>query len=97
MASFFIQTTEGYSWDNQPTRSVASLNGLYVFDRSRAIAVGARGTVLRTTNAGRGWRNIATPTKDHLYSITFAADDAKYGWAVGTYGSIITTSDGGMT
>src|SRR5207253_7337149 len=42
----------GFRWVAQHTRSVAGLNGLYVFDRLRAFAVGARGTGLKTANGG---------------------------------------------
>ena len=87
----------GFRWENQPTRLINALNGLYVFDRQHAFAVGARGLILETRNGGEKWIEIKTPAKDHLYSITFAADDRRHGWAVGTYGCIVTTSDGGAS
>jgi len=81
------------AYDKEP----ATLNGLYVFDRQHAFAVGARGVVITTKNGGEKWTAIPTPTKDHLYAITFAADHPERGWAVGTYGCIIATTDGGET
>src|SRR5205807_1604863 len=87
----------GFRWEHQPTRLVNALNGLYVFDRQHAFAVGARGLVVETRNAGDKWLEVATPTKDHLYAITFAADNAARGWAVGTYGCILATTNGGAT
>ena len=33
----------------------------------------------------------------HFYSVTFAPDDQARGWAVGTYGRILHTADGGLT
>jgi photosystem II stability/assembly factor-like uncharacterized protein len=75
----------GFRWHYQPTRLVNTLNAVYVFDRQRAFAVGARGLVLETRNGGDRWIQLKTPVKDHLYSITFAADSLSRGWAVGTY------------
>ena len=35
--------------------------------------------------------------RDHLFAVTFAPKNPLLGWAVGTFGSIIATSDGGKT
>ena len=87
----------GFDWEAQHPRSATTLNGIYVQNRRHAFAVGARGVVLMTTNGGQRWIRIETPTKDHLYSITFAEDDPARGWAVGSYGAVIATTDGGRT
>jgi len=87
----------GFSWDTQTVGKAIGLNSIYVVDRQRAFVVGARGIILSTHNGGERWIELKTPTKDHLYSITFARDDPKHGWAVGTYGTVLNTSDGGLT
>jgi len=71
----------GFQWTSQHTRLVVNLNGLYVQDPKRAVVVGARGTVVITKNGGVRWTEIRAPTKDHLFSITFAPDSPTHGWA----------------
>ena len=41
------------------------------------------------------WRQLESGTDEHLYGIHFA--DAKRGWAVGSTGTVLSTTDGGMT
>ncbi len=82
----------GFSWETQTVGKAIGLNSIYVFDRQRAFIVGARGTILSTHNGGDRWIELKTPTKDHLYSITFARDDSKHGWAVGTRSSTRTSA-----
>src|SRR6185436_13636274 len=43
------------------------------------------------------WIPRITGSKDHLFCVTFAPDDPLHGWAVGTFGAIISTIDGGLT
>ena len=41
------------------------------------------------------WRQIESGTGEHLYGVDFV--DAERGWAVGTAGTILSTTNGGMT
>ena len=41
------------------------------------------------------WRQIESGTSEHLYGVHFA--DAKHGWAVGTAGTILSTTNSGQT
>ena len=50
----------------------------------RALVVGYRGKILETTDAGRTWNIIPTPTDRALYNIRFA--DAQNGWICGQAG-----------
>jgi photosystem II stability/assembly factor-like uncharacterized protein len=60
------------------------------------IAVGERGTVVRSTDRGTTWQNINTPTRTTLTGVSFAPD-GRHGWAVGHDALILGSSDGGVT
>lgn len=59
------------------------------------VAVGTRGIVLLSEDAGASWRQVATPTRSMLTGVHFA--DRRNGWAVGHDAVIISTADGGET
>lgn len=83
-------------------RSNASLHAIASINESRLIAVGDRGLILRSDNAGRNWNQWSSPTSAHLYDVKFA--DEERGWIVGGeigpfthcgQGVILETLDGG--
>ena len=74
----------GFEWEEQKSLSTTTLYGLYVKDAEHAVAVGARGVVLTTDNGGAKWTLQKTGIKGHLYAVTFAPEDPRRGWAVGT-------------
>ena len=41
------------------------------------------------------WRQIESGTGEHLYGVHFV--DAEHGWTVGTAGTILSTTNGGMS
>ena len=61
----------------------------------RALVIGYGGKVLETTDSGRTWNVIKTPTDRALYNIRFA--DQQNGWICGQAGLILNTKDGGKT
>ncbi len=63
---------------------------------SAVIAVGERGTILRSTDQAQSWESAAAPTHATLTGVSFA-DDGRRGWAVGHDAVILATSDGGST
>ena len=60
------------------------------------IAVGERGTILRSGDEGHSWETIHSPTLTTLTSVHFASD-GKRGWAVGHDMIILATTDGGYS
>lgn len=63
---------------------------------SRLVAVGDHGVVLLSDDQGAHWRQAQTvPVRSMLTAVSFA--DAKRGWAVGHWGVVLATSDGGET
>ncbi len=59
----------------------------------RLVAVGERGHILFSDDAGSSWRQAAVPVSVTLTSVHFASP--KNGWAVGHSGVILHTTDGG--
>jgi photosystem II stability/assembly factor-like uncharacterized protein len=61
----------------------------------RVVAVGERGHVLHSADAGKTWTQVQVPASANLTAVYFA--DAKNGWAVGHAQTILRTRDGGDT
>lgn len=72
----------------------ADLYGVYA-QGDTVWAVGYWGTVLRSTDGGETWTHTATPTRETLFSVSFA--DAQHGWAVGANGALLRSTDGGVS
>ncbi|HSI57432.1 MAG TPA: YCF48-related protein [Ideonella sp.] len=62
---------------------------------TRLVAVGERGTVLLSDDAGARWRQARVPVQATLTSVHFA--NARQGWAAGHLGVILQSDDGGET
>lgn len=62
---------------------------------SRLVAVGERGTVLLSDDAGEHWRQAQVPVRVTLTSVRFVNDHT--GWATGHLGVILRTDDAGQT
>ena len=61
----------------------------------RLVAVGERGIVLLSDDAGTSWRQAKVPVSVSLTAVQFV--DAEQGWAVGHLGVVLHTQDGGET
>ncbi|MBN3768047.1 YCF48-related protein [Burkholderia sp. Se-20378] len=62
----------------------------------RVVSVGANGVILLSDNRGATYRQAkAVPVSSTLTSVSFI--DARTGWAVGHWGAILKTTDGGET
>lgn len=59
------------------------------------IAVGRRGHILVSKNAGKDWRQSDVPVSTDLVAVHFP--DALNGWAVGHDGVVLHTADGGRS
>jgi photosystem II stability/assembly factor-like uncharacterized protein len=62
---------------------------------TRLIAVGERGLIAYSEDAGKNWLQAEVPVSTTLTSLHFSDD--KNGWAVGHGGVILNTKDGGLT
>ncbi|MBI5441598.1 MAG: hypothetical protein HY900_10365 [Deltaproteobacteria bacterium] len=61
----------------------------------RLVAVGERGIVILSDDAGKTWRQAKVPTSVSLTAVEFPS--ARKGWAVGHAGVVLHTEDGGET
>src|SRR5688500_14770620 len=99
----------GFRWEEQRAPTPVPLYGLFVRDAKRAVAVGSRGLALTTDDGGKRWTVRPTILNDtpgakglaaareganHLFGVAFAPDGL-HGWALGSYGQIVRTPDGG--
>ncbi|MDB5975017.1 MAG: hypothetical protein JWR07_1777 [Nevskia sp.] len=62
---------------------------------NRLVAVGERGIVLVSDDSGINWKQSPVPTSVSLVKLAFATSDL--GWAVGHFGTVLHTQDGGKT
>ncbi len=84
------------SWQGDATlRSICSVT------ENRLVAVGDRGTILVTSDAGRTWHLVPVPTSVNLSDVHF---EGKFGWIVGgwigtntgmSYSVVLQSVDGG--
>ena len=83
-------------WYRQPPwPTTEHLQGVATPDSSTIVAVGDRGTVVRSTDGGDSWVLQGADTSNNLAAVSFV--DANTGTAVGSYGTILRTIDGGET
>jgi photosystem II stability/assembly factor-like uncharacterized protein len=92
---------EGLSWQLTTTNSDATLRGLSAVDGRTAWAGGSAGTILRTTDGGRTWRNVAPPATSDLQFRDIEAFDADHAVALsigdGEASRVYTTANGGRS
>ncbi len=83
-----------WQWVN-PLPQGNALNGLWSFNKDSAIAVGAYGTIVHTTNGGQTWqvKQAASGFTGQLFAVRFTTN--MLGWATGEEGQILKTTDGG--
>src|SRR5262245_5317832 len=79
-------------WQN-PLPQGNTLQDISFVDTNNGCAVGARGTILKTTDGGHNWEILAGATEDDLYGVSFI--DSNTGTVVGNFGVILRTTDAG--
>lgn len=100
----------GATWAEQQSGAKRQLLSIAFATAQRGLAVGDFGTLLRTDDGGATWSTVALPADIVLppeaaevvdpgdivlYGVTFA--DPEHAWAVGEFGIILASSDGGRT
>jgi photosystem II stability/assembly factor-like uncharacterized protein len=81
-------------WTSLTSGTTSNLYSVYFTDANNGYAVGASGTIVKTTNGGLNWTEQASPTSKNLYSLRFT--DANTGYAVGQNATIIKTTNAGV-
>ena len=83
------------SWEELNSKTNRNLIGVqFPVDSSTGYVVGAKGKIIKTTNAGSTWKSQQTPTQTTLRAVHFPADNTT-GYAVGSDGVILKTTNGG--
>lgn len=82
-------------WREMETVTSRALLDVHFTDENQGWAVGARGTILHTTNGGSSWTPQTSGTLSGLEAVHFTGPAR--GWAVGDSGTILSTEDGGET
>jgi len=101
-AAWAVQPASSKGWRDvldtpavkSPLASRALLNGL-ASAGSRIVAVGQRGHILYSDDAGKSWRQAEVPVSSDLVAVSFPT--ATNGWAVGHDGVVLRTTDAGVT
>ena len=62
---------------------------------NRLVVVAERGIILLSDDNGKSWRQASTPASVSLLALQFVTD--QIGWAVGHFGVVLHTEDGGLT
>jgi photosystem II stability/assembly factor-like uncharacterized protein len=91
----YHSTDGGRSWSVQLSDPSASFGSVQFFDSQEGWAMGAD-RFYHTTDGGTTWEFRAVPYGTWAYSGHFA-DDRLHGVAVGAWGNIVRTTDGGET
>ena len=95
----FVRKTEdgGKTWQEQDYGADHNLLGVYLVDRDRGWLVGGEGGwIYRTLNGGQTWTRVKMPGGwVYLQDIVFI--DNNRGWAVGWGGTILHSTDGGVS
>jgi len=91
-----LQVTQdaGATWATVDARTPNDLEALFFVTPWEGWAVGALGTIVRTTD-GATWSALSPPTSADLHDVTFFGADR--GVIVGDRGRIFVTGDGGAT
>ncbi len=92
--AFAISNAQDWEWRN-PLPQGNRINDIYAFNESKAIAVGDRGTIMRTSNGGESWQISRIKYPKWLYSIHFA--NSTTGFISDSDGQIYKSTDGGET
>ena len=85
----------GTIWTDIPKITEENLNGLAKLDGLQAIAVGNKGTIVKTSDMGINWDIIPIPYEEDLLSIDFF--DSQNGFISGKNGLFLASKDGGKT
>ncbi|MFN2396309.1 MAG: YCF48-related protein [Bacteroidales bacterium] len=93
-----IHTSDGgNTWTEQSNPSMKPLHDVFFINENKGWAVGMDTTIIRTTDGGQNWLQVAPyVVTGARFSSVFFIDEMK-GWVVGTNGRIVLTEDGGLT
>lgn len=83
-------------WIRQSSGVTTTLTDVATLDSVTAVVVGDDGSILRTTDAGLTWNNVAAPYSWVTKWLAVDFFDTMIGAVVGEHGTCALTTDGGM-
>ncbi|MBC7247640.1 MAG: IPT/TIG domain-containing protein [Actinobacteria bacterium] len=86
---------ERNGWQEQESGTEEDLRSVSAVDHNTAWAVGAAGTVLRTTDGGTTWKTLDAGVTSQLNAVSAVSVDEA--WVGGEGGNLLHTEDGGKT
>lgn len=84
----YVSNNGGYTWYARNSGINTWLSDVDFINKNTAIAVGRSGVILKTTDAGRNWIKLKSPTYQNLYSIFLF--DSTSGFIGGNRGTILS-------
>ena len=95
----FVRTNPSFAesgWFQQNPRQPTGndLEAVATTDANTVVALGASGTIVRSTDNGATWTLVSSGTSNFLAGLSFV--DANTGTVVGQFGTILRTNDGGQ-
>lgn len=93
LAILLLSALSSGNWSEQTSGVTAALYDVDCVGPNRAWAVGAGGTIVRTTDRGQNWTGQPSGTTEDLYGVSFV--DESNGWVAGEGPVILRTTDGG--
>ncbi|MBE0577099.1 MAG: glycosyl hydrolase [Desulfuromonadales bacterium] len=89
----------GATWEIQETPVRTHLQKVVAWDAQSLLAIGDKGTVLVTRNAGRDWTRVDVPSYQFGDQLLSAEIDPESGraWVVGSMGTVLVSEDRGDT
>ncbi len=97
--STFTSYDNGHSWRISPAPTSENLNDIDAFFFNSVVTLviaGDNGTLLRSTDDGASWQNIAPFTTGHLHSIAFDNYTQRL-WVGSNQNELFFSDDGGVT
>lgn len=84
------------TWSTRDLPEGFSARSLAFATEEIGVMVGAEGKIVRSTDGGRSWAEVRSPTATLLNRVAFL-EDGRTGWAVGFGGTLVHTQDAGET
>lgn len=93
VAAHIFDATE-QTWSTRSLPESFSARSIAFATEEIGVIVGAEGKIVRSTDGGRSWAEVRSPTVNLLNRVAFL-QDGRTGWAVGFGGTILHTQDAG--
>lgn len=95
-STFMSSHDQGTSWQELSLNEDATITSVQFLDNNRMIATGEFGLVARSEDAGQNWA-VQEPIPNEFFPQGSYFKNSDTGWVAGLGGTILHTSDGGLS